>query len=304
MNSRDLSDFYGFTVGIVGLGLIGGSMAKAVKQYTACRIVGADRNPAVEQSALDSGIIDKNACEDYSGCDIILIGLYPHHAVDFIKKHRQSFSPGAVVVDLCGIKDFVCLQAKSLLDGTGVYFVGGHPMAGTEASGFENSFAELFAGASMILTPGPDIPREILDLLSCFFMRLGFGHIELTDSENHDRIIAYTSQLAHVMSSAYMKSPTAGCHMGFSAGSFRDLTRVAKLNPDMWTELFLLNQEPLCREIDCIIENLTLYRNAIQTGDEQTLRRILREGSDIKEKLTLAEKERRAAWQKDGPSDF
>lgn len=274
-------------IAVVGLGLIGGSLAKAIKAKTNHTVGGLDNSSQVLAQALYTGAIDETVPENFSSYDLVLISLYPADTIDFLKKYKDSFSPNALVVDMCGIKQAVCKAGKELFASTGIAFIGGHPMAGRECSGFENATSSLFEGASMILTPEPDTEPSILEKAETFFLSLGFGRITLTTPEHHDKIIAYTSQLAHVVSSAYIQSPVATEFMGFSAGSFKDLTRVAKLNEVMWTELFLANSGPLIEQIDTIQQNLTDFRELIATGQKDKLQSKLKNGREIKEKTEL-----------------
>lgn len=275
-----------FTAAVVGLGLIGGSMAKALSQFTGCKVIGYDRNPEVLEQALHAGaIVRAGKPRDLSACDFVFLALYPHDAVEFVKQHAGIFQQRCVVVDLCGVKSFVCENLYPVAREYGFYFVGGHPMAGKEFSGFSYSDEHLFSGASMLLVPDDSTPKELLDNLDALFRTLGFARTVHTTPANHDQMIAYTSQLAHVVSSAYIKSPTSRKHQGYSAGSFRDLTRVAKLNEQMWSELFLCNREPLLEEIDTILCHLKEYRDALAQNDRQALTRLLREGREIKESV-------------------
>mgnify|MGYP003376053977 CR=1 FL=1 len=273
-----------FTAAVVGLGLIGGSMAKALSHFTSGRVVGYDRDAKVLEQALTSGAIHKiGISDDLSSCDLILLALYPQDSITFVQSHVEYLKKNAVVVDLCGVKSVVCNSLFPLAREHDFFFVGGHPMAGREVSGFSYSDEQLFAGASMLLVPDDSTPSGLLSDLDRLFRALGFAKIIHTTPENHDQMIAYTSQLAHVVSSAYIKSPTSRRHQGYSAGSFRDLTRVAKLNETMWSELFLENREPLLEEIDTILSHLREYRDAIAENDRETLTRLLREGREIKE---------------------
>ena len=275
-----------FTVALIGLGLIGGSMAKAITHFTSATVLGYDRDPQVLQQALENGAIQKiGAPEDLLSCDLILLALYPQDSVSFVQTHVEYIRKNTVVVDLCGVKTVVCRPLFPFAREHGFFFVGGHPMAGREVSGFSNSDEHLFSGASMLLVPDDSTPSELLVDLDRFFHSLGFGKVVHTTPENHDQMIAYTSQLAHVVSSAYIKSPTSQKHQGYSAGSFRDLTRVAKLNETMWSELFLENREPLLEEIDTIIIHLQEYRDAIEKNDRKTLTRLLKEGREMKESV-------------------
>lgn len=273
-------------IAVVGLGLIGGSFAKSIKKNTNHKVFGTDKNALVVADAKNSGSIDDDI-SDFSRADIVFIALYPHSALNFLKTQAKSFKKSAVIIDLCGIKRLICEEAKKLFGAGGPVFIGGHPMAGREVSGFSNSSEELFLGASMILTPfnEEDVPGFVLDL----FYGIGFRHVELTSPEHHDEVIAYTSQLAHIISSAYIQNPIAEEFMAFSAGSFRDLTRVSRLNDEMWAELFILNSDYLVSQIDTVIENLSGLRNSIKNGDNEALRAILKRGTQMKENFTLRE---------------
>lgn len=271
------------TIAIIGLGLIGGSLAKVIKERTAHKVLGFDSNETSLVMAYEDGAID-NICTDFKGVDLVFIALYPAAAVEFIKANSRGFAYGSTIIDLCGVKRFVCDSLKDVLP-RGVTFVGGHPMAGRECSGFENAASTLFDNASMILTPDEDMEIERVENLCEFFIRLGFGHVEVTTPERHDEVISYTSQLAHVVSSAYVKNPVARKYVGFSAGSFKDMTRVAKLNEEMWAELFLHNADFLQHQIDEVINNLAEYRNAIAAHDRETLTELLRDGRELKESL-------------------
>ena len=275
-----------FTAAVVGLGLIGGSMAKALSHFTSSRVIGYDRDTQVLEQALASGAVQKiGAPEDLSSCDLVLLALYPQDSVTFVQSHAKYFRKNAVAVDLCGVKSVVCGPLFPFAREHGFFFVGGHPMAGKEVSGFSHSDERLFSGASMLLVPDDSTPSGLLSDLDRLFRALGFAKVIHTTPENHDQMIAYTSQLAHVVSSAYIKSPTSRKHQGYSAGSFRDLTRVAKLNETMWSELFLENREPLLEEIDTILFHLREYRDAIADNDREALTRLLREGREIKERV-------------------
>lgn len=271
------------TIAVIGLGLIGGSLAKVIKERTAHKVLGFDRSEATLVMAYQDGAID-DVCTGFEDVDLVFIALYPTAAVEFIKKHAKSFSYGSTVIDLCGVKRFICDSLQNVLP-DGVTFIGGHPMAGRECSGFENAVSTLFDKASMILTPDEDMEIDKVENICEFFMGLGFGNVEVTTPKRHDEMISYTSQLAHVVSSAYVKNPISRKYMGFSAGSFADMTRVAKLNEDMWTELFLYNSDFLHNQIDIVIKNLTDFRNAIANRDKETLTELLRDGRELKEAI-------------------
>ncbi|MDO4541235.1 MAG: prephenate dehydrogenase [Bacillota bacterium] len=271
-------------IAIVGLGLIGGSIAKAIKKTGDHMVYGHDLNTAVLKAALADGAIDSVLDpKDLKTCRLILVAIYPQAAVEYIKSHCKDINPEATVIDCCGVKRYICQEIWPIGAQHGFTFIGGHPMAGLEVAGYENSNAELYNKASMILTPHPDTDEAKIQAAGEFFLSLGFGHIEITTPENHDKNIAYTSQLAHVVSNAYVKSPGAAVHKGFSAGSYKDLTRVAKLEENMWTELFLENDDFLLGEINTLMDNLQEYARALKKRDSEKLRQLLKAGRQRKE---------------------
>jgi prephenate dehydrogenase len=270
-------------VGIVGLGLIGGSMAKAAKARTTHRVFGLDIDEETMLMARMSGSIDGELDgERLPSCSLVLLALRPQAAISWVVEHADALSGDTVVVDLCGVKRVVCDAIEPIATQHGFHYIGGHPMAGSENGGFINAEVDVFDGASMILTPDEHTDMEMLEMLKGFFLTIGFDRLTFTTPDEHDRIIAYTSQLCHVTSNAFVKSPTAQRHMGFSAGSFRDLTRVAKLDEDMWTELFLDNADYLAGELECLIDELKPYLVALRARDDETLRELLREGREKK----------------------
>ncbi len=273
------------TVGIVGLGLIGGSAAKAYKA-AGHMVLGCDISDTVTQYGVLSGTIDAPLRrEDFPKCDILLIAVYPDATVAYIEENGEYFGKDTLVMDLCGTKEEVCRAGFATAEKYGFTFVGGHPMAGTHNSGLKFAKADMFCGAPMVMVPPVFDDITLLDRAKKLLSPMGFGIYSVTTASAHDRMIAFTSQLAHVVSSAYIKSPTAREHRGFSAGSYKDMTRVAWLNPDMWSELFLENRDNLIFELDTVIANLTDYRNAIADGDYDTLRKLLDDGRKIKEQV-------------------
>ena len=195
-------------------------------------------------------------------------------------KNMPKMKKGCVIVDMVGVKQFMVDHLEQAALDAGVHYVGGHPMAGREFSGLDYSLPTLFDGASMIFVPTKSSTERVLEQLEAYFMSLGFGQTVRCTAQQHDHMIAFTSQLAHVVSSAYIKSPEADKHNGYSAGSYKDLTRVAKLNETMWSELFLCNAEPLAQEIDEVIKHLDEYRKAIRAGDREELTILLRDGRE------------------------
>ena len=273
------------TVGIVGLGLIGGSLARAYHD-AGHHVLGFDRDASTVQFALLAGAVDEPLTENNIGqCALLLPAVYPQAAADYLERMGGKLSPEAVVVDCCGIKREICEAGFRLADKYGWLFVGGHPMAGTHFSGFKYSRADLFRGAPMVLVPPVFDDIRLLERVKALLAAPGFGSFSVTTAEAHDRMIAFTSQLAHVVSNAYIKSPEAGAHKGFSAGSYKDLTRVAWLNAPMWTELFLDNRDNLLRELGTLIANLKVYRDALAQNDAEALCAALEEGKRRKEEV-------------------
>lgn len=273
------------TVGICGLGLIGGSMAKAYKEAEH-KIYAFDIDASTLGFASISGIIDGELNEkSIKECELIFIALYPAAAINYLKKFAPLISKSTVVIDLCGTKRNICECGFELAEKYGFTFVGGHPMAGKQFSGIKYSRANLFKNAPMVLVPPVFDDIAFLDKIKSLLAPAGFGKLSVTTAEEHDKMIAFTSQLAHVVSNAYVKTPTAQNHKGFSAGSYKDLTRVAWLNENMWTELFIENKEPLLFELEYIINSLTEYKEAIEKEDAETLRSLLRDGRIAKEKV-------------------
>lgn len=282
-------------VGIVGLGLIGGSFARAYRSL-GVTVYALD----TDRDTMDASMIETveapldNA--SIPSCDLIILAAYPQACLEWLEEHAEILgrisdpdtSRGPIVIDTAGVKEAVCARAFELARVNGFAFVGTHPMAGTQFSGFAHARADLFRGAPMVLVPPEtDDARRLtlLDRAHTLLAPVGFGSFSVTSPEEHDRVIAFTSQLAHVVSNAYVKSPTARAHHGFSAGSYRDLTRVAHLNPGMWAELMMDDAKNLSQEIASLIEALDAYRLALDAGDRDRLRMLLAEGDRIKRAL-------------------
>lgn len=255
-------------IAIAGLGLIGGSFLKALWE-TEHEATGFDKGDPV----------------DVADADMVIVALHPATAIEWIKEHSGDFKDGAIVVDTCGIKGPIMKELSPLAAGARWKFCGGHPMAGKEVSGFRNSDATLFRGASMILVPSESIDDETLDILEDVFRAVGFRRVVKTTAEHHDEMIAYTSQLCHVLSSAYLRDELAVQHDGYSAGSFRDLVRVGAPDPALWSELFLENREALLPVLDRFIGRAAAMRAAIAAGDAEALSAQLAAGRAIKTKI-------------------
>ena len=273
------------TVGIIGLGLIGGSLARAFRAKTKHTVLGLDRDAGTVAAALAAGVLDGAlAADSLAACEVLVVALPPAAARAFLAEHAGRIARGALVVDCCGVKRGICAEGFALAREHGFDFVGGHPMAGRECSGFQSSQEKLFEGASMILVPPPDDGGALAGRARELFLPLGFRQVVVTAAEKHDAMIALTSQLAHVISNAYVKSPRAQAHDGFSAGSYADLTRVARLNEQLWTELFLENSDYLVAEIDDFVQSLMTCRDAIARQDGSALEAVLRHGRECKER--------------------
>ena len=273
-------------IAIIGLGLIGGSLAKAFTAYTDNRVYGCDADAATLAYAKLSETIDEPLTDEIlPECDLVIVALYPNATIRVLSEKAPLIKKGALVIDTCGTKRKVCAACFALAETYGFTFVGGHPMAGIQFSGIKYSRADLFKGASMILVPPHLDDMAFLTGMKTLFLPLGFSKVVLTTPEKHDEIIAFTSQLAHIVSSAYIKSDTAKLHHGFSAGSYKDMTRVATLNDTMWTELFLENRDNLLQEIDNIVSALTDFRAALAADDGEKLSALLREGTQDKSRI-------------------
>ncbi len=268
---------------VVGLGLIGGSIAKALKYATDHLVLGMDVNEETLLDACSCGAIDgKAGIEDIRAADIVYLCLYPEAALEFAKTWGPTLKDGCILTDTCGIKGEICSGMKAL-QGTGKYqFVAGHPMAGKELSGFSASDAGIFLGASYLIAPC-DAPQWAVDKITVFALAMGFGQVVMTTPEQHDRVIAFTSQLPHVLACSYVMSPRCREHKGFSAGSYRDVSRVANINDELWSRLFLDNRDDLLLEIEELIKNINAFHSALEERDEEELRRLLRTAARIKQ---------------------
>ncbi|QAT41796.1 prephenate dehydrogenase [Aminipila luticellarii] len=270
-------------IGIIGLGLIGGSMAKAIKQNTPHTVFGHDLQDTIIKKAILIGAVDEPLTEELiPSCDLLIVALYPQDTIDFVKAHADSIKKGSIVLDCCGVKQVICQALEPVAKENGFIFMGGHPMAGVAHAGFTHAKKALFNNASMILTPAKGTRIEDVQKIKVLSESIGFTNTQISTPEEHDRVIAFTSQLAHVVSNAYIKSPSALEHKGFSAGSYKDLTRVAKLNENMWSELFLDNNLFLAEEIDGIIQRLQQYSTAIKEKNAAALCTLLKEGKERK----------------------
>ena len=270
-------------VGIVGLGLIGGSFAKAFHE-AGYEVLAQNRTRSTLEFALVETVDAELDDANLASCELIVLSLYPDACIAWLGEHADLIGDGAIVIDCCGTKRKVCHACFDIAEGRPWGFVGCHPMAGSQYSGFGYARADLFEGAPLVVCPPEmdDFARaDMLERLKGLLACCRFGSITLSTPEEHDRLIAYTSQLPHVISNSYVKSPTNRERVGFSGGSYRDLTRVAHLNAPMWRELFLENADNLSAEIGSMISGLTAMKAAIDDGDGEELERLLAEGDAI-----------------------
>ncbi len=273
------------TVGILGLGLIGGSLAR-VYSKTGHSVYAADSDENILGFAQLAGVVHAPlTAQNLPECRLVLLAIYAEGAVRWLEEHAQHLSPDALVIDCCGIKREVCKRCFPLAQQYGFTFVGGHPMAGSHYSGFKYSRSNLFQGAPMVLVPPRFDDPALLERVKLALEPCRFGSFSVTTADAHDRMIAFTSQMPHLVSNAYIKSPTAALHKGFSAGSYKDLTRVAWLNAEMWSELMLSNRDHMLRELALYIESLQAYRTAIENNDAAELTALLDEGRRRKEEV-------------------
>lgn len=272
-------------VGILGLGLIGGSLARAysLEGHTVYAI---QRDESMLSFAMLSGAVHgKLDANSIPCCDLILLAIYPGGSATWLEENASLISKDALVIDCCGIKEEICRRCFPLAEAYGFTFVGGHPMAGSQFSGFKYSRSDLFKGQPMVLVPPVYDDILLLDRVKKALEPCHFGSFSVTTAQEHDKIIAFTSQMPHILSNAFIKSPTALGHKGFSAGSYRDLTRVAWLNPQMWAELFMENKENVLFELDHYIDSLNAYRSAIAENNLDQLITLLEEGKQRKEEV-------------------
>ena len=272
-------------VGILGLGLIGGSLARAYAK-AGHYVMAFDTDADILDFAQLAGVVNAPLnTESVGKCELILLSVYSQASVNWLRNNGQLIDKATLVIDCCGIKELVCTQCFDIANTYGFTFIGGHPMAGSHNSGFKYSRSNLFQGAPMVLVPprfdDPMLLQRAVDALA----PCKFGSFSVTTAKEHDEMIAFTSQMPHIVSNAYIKSPTAQNHKGFSAGSYKDLTRVAWLNPQMWAELFLSNKENVLRELDFYIHSLQEYRDALENHDEGKLIALLDEGRKRKEEV-------------------
>ena len=272
-------------IGVLGLGLIGGSLARAYAK-NGHAVFAAEKDESILEFAQLAGVVEgKLDAATLPNCDLILLAIYAGGSCNWLKKYASCIRPDAMVIDCCGIKEDICACGFAQAEKHGFTFIGGHPMAGSHFSGFKYSRSNLFQGAPMVLVPPRFDDPMLLERAKEVLSPCNFGAFSVTTAKEHDKMIAFTSQMPHIVSNAYIKSPTATKHKGFSAGSYKDLTRVAWLNPQMWAELFLSNKENILEELTFYIHCLSEYKEAIEANNEERLIKLLDEGRRRKEEV-------------------
>lgn len=269
---------------VAGLGLIGASIAKTLKKNTDHHVMGYNRTTSVAERALEDGAVDEIGPVDdlIAKADITIINFYAEAIVPFILDKRDKFKEGSIVTDSCGVKTKICRRLEK--EDFNFYYIGAHPMAGKEVNGYENSCDDMFDGASCIFTP-TNAPDDRVQVLVDLANEMKFKRTVVTTPEHHDEMIAFTSQIAHVLACSYVLSPLAPEHPGFSAGSYRDVSRVARINGEMWSELFISNKGPLISEIDDLVSNLLNFKQAINDEDKAELEELMAKANKIKEEI-------------------
>ncbi len=274
-------------IAIIGLGLLGGSYAKAISTRTRHSVYALTRNEeTINKAVHDKAILKAIDKSELCDMDYVIVALPPNATVSFIKENLKHMKKDAILTDVVGVKTAIKNAVGELAKKYGVNYVGTHPMAGREVSGYDNALSSLFDNRSLIIMNDNDISEDVLKTVENLNASLGFSKIVYTTSEHHDRIISYTSQLCHVTSKAYVKSPSSREHRGFSGGSFEDLTRVAYLDPKLWIELFSLNKDNLLKELTLYIEELKKYQEALKQNDFDGLEKLLAQGRDIKKEIS------------------
>lgn len=281
-----------FKIAVIGLGIIGGSMAYALRGFRNARIAGCDTNADTRKKALARGAVDEvfdDARSAVQGADLIIICVYPEIIPKIIEDCKGVFKDGAVVTDVCGVKAELAQKLKEIVP-QGIEYVGGHPMAGRETDGFDSASPELFGMCGYIITPIDGLSRARgIKLVREAAHYIGAARITESTPEEHDSVIAYTSDLMHISAAALCLDYNRGMNRAYTAGAFRDCTRIANINPQLWSELFIENRDCLLSEIDRFQASIDRLKKAIEANDRQELCDIL---TTVREnKLEMQKKE-------------
>lgn len=273
-----------YNIAIVGLGIIGGSMAKALKGFRGGRVYGINHRQETLDMAIEDGVIansGESEEEILKKCDMVILGLYPSLCIDFVKNHADCFKKGALVTDVCGIKEKIVDKITPLMR-PDMEFIGAHPMAGREVYGYKNSIPDLFKNCNFLITPTERTSEKAVKTMEEMAYYIGAKRVVKISPKAHDEMIAYTSQLMHVIAVALCDNRHIETAASFSAGSLRDCTRVAVINEVLWSELFIENKDALCVLIDELKGSLNKMENAIKNEDYETLKAIMRGATEAK----------------------
>lgn len=264
---------------------MGGSIAKALKKTNKYYVIGYNRTEEITKRALSDGAID----EIWDGvspidADITVLAVNPNVAFKLLETLPSLLKKGSILTDICGVKAEIVKMGEAVCKEKGIFFIGGHPMAGRERNGYDYSTEDLFFNRSYIFTETANSDKETLNKLSQLALDIGCSDVTITSPEYHDKMIAYTSQIPHILAGAYMNSPTSATHKGYSAGSYHDVSRVASVDENLWSQLFLSNKDNLLYEIDILIRNLQDYKEAVARNDQNRLSGIIKTGRILKER--------------------
>lgn len=282
-------DFSKITAAVIGLGLMGGSFAMRLKELGAA-VIGINRTLSTAETALRQGIVDSIDISDLKHADIVIFCTPAKATLAFVKDHLPDFRSDAIMTDIAGVKGNLADDIRQILP-PGIDFISSHPMCGQEGEGLSRADPDIFRGANYILLPDKTNRLENVELIRNMALALGCRHVPSITPEEHDRHIAYTSDLTHVLAAALINSTSLKEDTKyFTGGSFRDETRVADINSPLWTDLFLANRENLLLEIDRFTESLSAIKTALDRADKNTLLDLLEKAGKRKRNLTAADK--------------
>lgn len=276
-------------IAIIGLGLIGGSMARRLRGFRDCTIAAYNRTKESLDIAMSDGVIDEaysNPGDAMENADLIIMCLYPQLNIDFVRENVDRIKSGAVITDVTGVKGFIIKEMQKILPET-VDFIGGHPMAGREVGGYKSSTDTLFDNAPYIITPDRTNSPESIKLVRDMAKYIGCREVVTTTPDEHDSIIAYTSQLMHIVAVALCENPLLERSSSFAGGSLQDCTRIAVINEKMWSELFIENKEHLAYRITEFQECLETIKQATLNGDRDELEKIMKHATEQKLKWLM-----------------
>ncbi len=267
------------TITIVGLGLLGGSYAMGLKK-AGNTVYGIDINENSIKFALENNYVDEAASKDFkkflNTCDILVLCLYPNSMLSWLKEHVADINPKALITDVCGVKSTFIYEAQEILKPYGIEFFASHPMRGKEVIGIENADCAMFKDANLILCPTKENTIQGEQTVIALGKSLSFSIFPILSPEKHDEMIAFLSQLSHVIAVSLMTSKNTDNLVQYSGDSFRDLTRIANIDEHLWTELFIANKDLLCAEIDLFVNTLNRFKEHIKNEEKEEMKDIFR----------------------------